>query len=160
MLRNFALTLGLFASAAFAQKTELGVLTGGGAFGAEDVSGSYWIAGAELSAFADKRTALFVEYEHYGRIGSESLITSVDLVSGGLRVQGTQGRFRPFFDAGISGGQDRFARGTHNLVGVALGGGVTISVGERWYVRPAFRVHGLRGLHAAAGFTTSIGYRF
>ena len=41
MLRNVALALGLFASTAFAQKTELGVLAGGGAFGAEDVSGSY-----------------------------------------------------------------------------------------------------------------------
>ena len=37
-----------------------------------------------------------------------------------------------------------------NLVGVVLGGGATVSVSERWYVRPTARFQVMSGLHVGA----------
>jgi hypothetical protein len=178
MKRRFLLVSAMFATTAVAQNTQIGGLAGVGSFGAEDVSSrAYWIAGAEACILCGGRFALFVEYSHYGSDGKlvvpdmprakATRITSVDLVSGGLRVQRPRGRARPFFDIGISGGQDRYLSrgwaptdGSHNLVGLALGGGVTIDVKKRWYVRPTVRAHVMSGLHVGGSLAVAAGYRF
>ena len=162
------LFLTLLASTAAAQKTEVGGFAGIGGFAADDMSTTtFWVAGAEACFLCDGRFAIFAEYNHYGSAGNkfQVKITSVDLISGGLRVQRPKGRVRPFVDVGISGGQDRFQRssgsdGSHGLIGLALGGGATIAVGKRWYVRPAVRFQGMSGFHVGASVAASIGYRF
>jgi len=150
----------VLASTAGAQRFEIGGLAGGGGFGAEDTSGTYWIAGAEGCAFCNRKTALFAEYNHYGLASGQTVIKNADIVSGGLRVQSTAERFRPYFDIGIAGGQDHFLGKAHNFVGVAMGGGVAISLGKNWYVRPGVRLQLMSYLHYGLSAGVSAGYRF
>jgi hypothetical protein len=150
----------LLTSTAGAQKFEIGGLGGGGAFVAEDASATYWVAGAEACFFCNGRAALFAGYSHYGLASGGSVIHSADLVSGGLRVQTKPARVRPYFDIGITGGQDHFLNRAHNLVGLALGGGVAISLGQHWYVRPGVQLHVTNGPHVGMAGVASLGYRF
>ena len=87
MFLKYFILLVLLAMTAGAQKFEVGGLGGGGGFGAEDVSGTYWIAGAEACFFCNRKAALFAEYNHYGLSSGRTVISSADLVSGGLRLQ-------------------------------------------------------------------------
>jgi len=168
MKRKYLLTLLLMACTASAQRLEIGGLGGVGVFGADDVSvRSYWLAGAEVCGFCGKRAAIYFEYSHYGSPdqGTEVSIMEVDLVSIGLRLQRSPRRIRPFFDVGLSTGQDRFRRfqetvGKHSTAGLGIGGGVAISVGEHFYVRPAVRAHMMQAFHVGVAFTAAAGVRF
>lgn len=159
LLKPFT-TLILLGLTASAQRVEIGGLGGGGTFGAEDVSGTYWVAGAEGCFFCDKKAALFAEYNHYGLSSGRTVIRSADLFSAGLRLQRGPSRIRPYFDVGVTGGQDRFLAKSHNLVGMAMGGGVSVSLGKHWYVRPGVRMQVTSGLHYGLWAGASIGYRF
>jgi hypothetical protein len=154
------LCLTLLAATAGAQKWEAGGIGGGGGFGAPDASGTYWVAGAEGCFFCGRRAALFAEYNHYGRADGQTVIRSADAVAGGLRVQARPRRIRPYFDIGIAGGQDHFRNRAHNLIGVAMGGGVAISLGEHWYVRPGVRLQFMSYLHYGLSADISLGFRF
>ena len=62
-------------------------------------------------------------------------------------------------------GQDRFDTGagfsrTHELWGLALGGGVAIHIGKRLDLRPQVRTFALSGLHFFAAGAVGFGYRF
>lgn len=152
---------------AIAQKFELGVSAGGGTFTAEDVGAPVFVNfGVEACAWCSGHFSLFGEYSHWESSGEgsrSSRITRADLVAGGLRIQGGRS-LRPFFDVGFAGGWDQFewsgGRGSHGNPGVVLGGGVAIALGEHWYLRPQGRVYALRGIHAAAGASIGVGYRF
>jgi hypothetical protein len=160
MFWKYFILLILLAANAGAQKFEIGGLGGAGTFGAEDVSGTYWVAGAEGCFFCNKKAALFVEYNHYGLSSGRTPISSADMFSGGLRLQRAEGRLRPYFDVGVTGGQDHFMRDSHNLVGVALGGGVSISLGKHWYVRPGVHLQFTNWFHYGLWGGASVGYRF
>jgi hypothetical protein len=152
---------------ASAQSTELGFTVGGGTFAAEDTGAPAYVNfGIEACGICSGRFALFGEYNHWERVGGgypNETITRVDLLAGGLRIQGKHG-IRPFFDAGLAGGWDRFkfpgGRGSHGNPGLLLGGGVAIPVRGGWYVRPQVRLTTLRGIHAGVSFGIGIGYRF
>lgn len=168
MRRKFLLILLLFASTASAQKVEIGGLGGYGRFGADDVSmRSYWVAGVEACGFCARRAAIYFEYSHYGSSAeaSEIRILDVDLVSIGLRVQSSPRGVRPFFDIGLSAGQDRFRRrqgttGEHSIAGLGIGGGASIALGERFYIRPTVRAHIMQGMHVGVAVAAAAGVRF
>lgn len=161
-------TIALFFAATLAsgQKLELGAAAGFGAFGADDVSFRKFVnAGVEACGWCSGRFALFGEYTHWEHVGKKFLtrITRSDLAAAGLRIQGG-GRVRPFGDIGLAGGQDRYVypggSGVHNLLGIVGGGGVAIALGERWYVRPQYRLYALSGYHLATGGSVGVGFRF
>lgn len=153
----------LAAAVASAQTGEFGVTAGLGTVAAEDVNlETFGFAGVKGCGFCNKGFALFGEYSHWFAGGSSG-ITSFDVAAGGLRIQGVRG-IRPFFDAGLAVGHDRFAytggRGAHTSWGAVLAGGVAIPVGQRYYVRPQFRLYALSGLHIAVGVGAAFGVRF
>ncbi|MBL8294215.1 MAG: outer membrane beta-barrel protein [Bryobacterales bacterium] len=161
----YLLVLGMLAAAALAraQTGEIGVAGGYGTIAAEDISyQSFGFAGVEVCGRCDKGFAVFGEYSHWFA-GPSRGITSFDLVAGGLRIQGRR-RIRPFFDAGLAVGRDAFTysggRDAHTNWGAVLAGGVAIPIGERFYVRPQFRVYALTGLHFAIGGGAVFGIRF
>jgi hypothetical protein len=157
---------------------EVGATGGAGVFRAEDdTEGAFGVFGAEACTFCSGRFALFVEYNHWERVGNNGYIQSGDLGGFGLRIQGNRRRrIRPFFDVGIAGGADHFVmRGwtylptpvrivygndSHALYGLSLGGGASMPVGKRWYVRPQARLYALRGTHVAAAVSVGVGVRF
>lgn len=159
----------LAAVLAFGQKVDLGVVGGFGGVAVEDnAGGGFGMFGAEVCAFSSSRFALFGEYHHWERAGGTGEIKSADLAAGGLRVQG-RGRVRPFFDVGLGGGRDHYtvtfanAPGeirSHDLWGLALGGGVAIHIGKRFYLRPQVRTFALSGLHFFTAGAVGFGYRF
>lgn len=161
------LAIALFFSAAIAsgQKLELGFTAGLGAFGAEDVSyRKFAVVGAEACVFCSGTFALFGEYNHWENQGAGAVrITGADLGAVGLRIQ-RESRVRPFFDWGLAFGQDRFVHpaggGSHNIAGTVLGAGLTLDLGERWYVRPQYRGYLLQGPHVAMSASVGVGYRF
>jgi hypothetical protein len=155
-MRLKLLTLLFFsASAAFAQRAELGATGGGGATGDYGHNSAGGQVGVEGCVFCAGRFGLFGEYTHWftGKGDVYGFRSSVDLAGFGLRLQ-SKGRISPFFEAGLFGGKDRHG----SLGGVVLGTGVRLAVGSRWYVRPQLRFYG--SYHAAAMGSVGIGYRF
>ncbi len=152
---------------ALAQKAEIGATIGGGAFGAEDTgSPAYVLFGVEGCGFCSRSVALFGEYNHWQKAGTDSRylrINSVDMVAGGARFQFGKS-FRPFVDLGVAGGWDRYeylnGKGSHGNPGMVFGVGVAKVFQSGWYVRPQLRVYVLRGIHAGLVGSVGIGYRF
>jgi hypothetical protein len=148
---------------AHAQSFEVGGTVGGGAIAAEDISSTSAVAaGAEACGFCSGSFALFAEYSHLEVIGATRGydITRFDLFGIGLRIQGGR-RVRPFFDVGFAIGRDEYGLDSaHSNPGAVLAGGVGIPLGNRFYLRPQFRVYALRGLHVAAAGTVGVGARF
>ena len=166
-MRSYSAVLFFLPIFAFAQKTEIGATIGGGAFGAEDTgSPAYVVFGVEGCGFCSRSVALFGEYNHWEKSGSDSRflrINSVNLVAGGVRFQFGRS-FRPFVDLGVAGGWDRYeylgGRNSHGNPGMVFGVGVAKVFQSGWYVRPQLRVYVLRGIHAGAVGSVGVGYRF
>lgn len=150
---------------------EVGIKVGGGAYGNVEDSRSNPLGhvGVEFSAYDSGHAALFAEYSHWisGDSVPSSAVNSADLFGVGLRLQGTR-RIRPFFDIGIAIGRDTYSpsyAGTQTRLadttkGIVLGTGVTLPVGERFYLRPQFRVYPMSSLHIAASGEVGLGWRF
>ena len=113
------------AAAASAQRTELGVTGGFGAFGDYGRKSSGGQVGVEACVLCSGRFAVFGEYTHWftGEGDVFGFRSAVDLAGAGLRVQSTN-RISPFVDVGLIAGQDRHG----GLAGVVLGTGVRLSV--------------------------------
>ena len=163
------LLLFAFASLALAQRTQFGAVIGrGGAVQFFENSAYHVVVGAEGCVLCAGRVGLYLEYNHWQKtgVGTDSP-TGLDLAGGGLRVQGTGDRIRPFLDAGIVAGVERTNPGfvppvgrSNGVVGGMLGFGVAISLSEHWYIRPMARVGVLSTLELAGFGGASIGYRF
>jgi hypothetical protein len=165
-MKRTAAALFFAVALASAQKLELGATAGFGYTGAEDVSfRPFANIGVQVCGFCSATLALFGEYSHGERVGNKlpARITSSDLLGGGLRIQAGR-RIRPFFDVGVAGGWDRFVYtgggGRHNMIGLVAGGGVSIPLRGRWYIRPQYRLYLLSGLHVVSGGSMGIGFRF
>jgi len=156
---------------ALAQRTQVGAVIGrGGAAHFLENSAYHVVAGVEGCFLCGGRVGLWADYNHWqmtGVRGSGNPV-SLDLAGGGLRVQGTGDRIRPFFDAGLAAGVERYDRPgfvpyvkyTDGVVGAMLGFGAAISLSEHWYVRPVGRFGILSTLDFAGFGGASIGYRF
>jgi len=151
-----------------AQSTQIGALIGGGGVAKLlDESANHVVLGVEGCFVCAGHLGLFLEYSHWSRTGSGTgNPTRLDLAGGGLRIQGTGSRVRPFFDVGgFVGTRPRryfLPRGAESLTLVAalVGFGAAISISEHWYVRPMARV-GVLSTNEVAGYAgASIGYRF
>jgi hypothetical protein len=160
----------VFASLAFAQRTQVGVMIGGGGAAKlfED-SAYHVVAGVEGCVLCAGRVGLFLDYNHWRKTGQGTgNPTSLDLAGGGLRVQGTGDRVRPFLDAGLSVGAERTerpgfvpaVRESKAVLAGMLGFGVAISLTEHWYVRPMAKIGVLSSVEMAGYAGVSVGYRF
>ena len=152
--------------AAHAQGVEVGVTGGFGGVGAEGLSyRNFGVIGGEICGFCNRGISIFGEYSHWLPTKDDlaTRITSFDLAAGGVRIQGGR-RVRPFFDFGVAGGTDRYAysggTGSHTNWGVVLGGGAAIPLGEKFYVRPQFRIFALSGIHVLTAGSVGFGIRF
>jgi hypothetical protein len=167
MTNRLIVLLFLLALPALAQQAELGATIGGGAFGAEDAGLPTFVTfGLEACAVCSGHFALFGEVTQWQRVAGgarNGRINSVTVLAAGLRIQGRRG-VRPFFDAGIAGGWDRFeylgGRDSHGNPGLVLGGGAAIPLRGGWYIRPQGRLIVLRGFHGGFSGSVGIGYRF
>ena len=153
----------LATAVAFAQRTQIGGTFGLGSAGdGEAAAGPYVMAGAEGCVLCRGRLGLFFEYNHWQLAGPRNNPVALDLGGGGLRIQGKGPRVRPFFDIGIAGGHAEGTRKFYssNVGGMVLGGGATVFVGKRWYVRPEVKMAVLSIGAVTAMFSTGVGYRF
>jgi hypothetical protein len=147
-----------------AQRLELGATVGGGAFGAEDVGLPAFVSfGAETCVLCSGRFSIFGEYSHWEK-GNTGSILRVDILAGGLRIQG-KGRVRAFFDVGGAGAWDQWQgyfgdRQSHGNPGVVLAGGALIPLRGNWYIRPQVRLYALAEIHIGLAATVGFGYRF
>lgn len=161
----------LAALSAYGQNTEIGATAGGGTVAVEDIRASgRFAAGAEICVLCTHRFAVFGDYTRIWKADNRpSDVTTFDLISGGLRIQGGR-RVRPFLDAGVVYGVDRFRypvlrgglsfeRGFHGNPGLVLAGGASLPLGSRFYVRPQVRMYVLKGLHVAIWAGIGIGLR-
>ena len=129
---------------AAAQGIDLGAMAGAGGFTASGPTVAAGQVGVEACVFCTGRFGVFGEYSHWFTTGAtqgfnvSDVVRSADLGGGGLRIQG-RGRIRPFVDFGVVGGRDSHG----NFGGGALGGGIRIPFGGRWYIRPQVRAYGL-----------------
>lgn len=164
----FLVAVTLAASNAFAQRFEAGGFAGTGGFSTGSGGNSYWVVGADACVRCNRKIAFYGEYSHFDAVSLPS-IDRVDLGSVGARFQGRlDRRVRPFFDAGLSFGMQHESRNVQNprdqsLVGVGFGGGATVNLGSRFYVRPAIRLHILSpggSPNAAVAGGASVGLRF
>lgn len=163
-MKRFFWTVMATAGLVSAQRSEIGVTAGFGAFAATDVRATRAVAvGAEFCTLCSGRLGVFAEYSHLEGVGRRHEIDRFDIVAGGLRVQGGR-RVRPFFDVGLAYGVDSFhwygGRASHGNPGIVLAGGAAIRLRDRLYVRPQFRVYGLWGIHAAIAGGAGVGLRF
>ena len=170
MSRGFLILLA-FAQLALAQRTQFGgVIGGGGAAQFFENSAYHMVTGVEGCVLCAGHVGIWLEYTHRwmtGRPGSGNP-RSLDLAGGGLRIQGTGDRIRPFLDAGLVGGVERidrpgfvpYLRYSNGVVGGMLGFGAAISITEHWYVRPMGRVGVLSTMELAGFAGASVGYRF
>jgi hypothetical protein len=152
----------------WAPEAQIGGTIGLGSFGStEYTSGGFVVAGVEGCALCGGKFGLFMEYDHW-RLAPTGFETSVlNLGAGGLRIQGRGRRVRPFFD--IGGALGRYNGKPHgyihrsedfSMVGVMIGTGAAISIGEKWYVRPQARLALMRSGNLAGFLSVGVGYRF
>jgi hypothetical protein len=156
-----------------AQTLEFGGYLGGGPI-ADSSAGAAGAAriGIEACVFCSGRLALFGEYAHWAAAEHQTgfgagRVSRADLAGAGLRIQGL-GRLPVFFDAGIVGGSDHHGNsGGGAIGGVVVGGGVTLHLGDRWYIRPQIRAYALSphtleglGIHWAVAAGAGFGVRF
>ena len=165
-MKGFLTVLIVAAARTFAQRSEIGAVAGFGSIAAEDVMATRAVAvGVEFCGLCSGRLGLFTEYSHLESVGNRLTngICRFDIVAGGLRIQGGQ-RVRPFFDIGVAYGVDTFSfrdgSDTHGNPGVVLAGGAAIRLKDRLYIRPQFRLYGLRGLHFIGAGTAGVGVLF
>jgi hypothetical protein len=151
-------------SQAWAQETrfEAGGRVAGGNYGyMEDEDRSRVVVGAELCAYCSGKRALFAEYNHFFAPSSGGY-READLVAGGLRLQGGR-KVRPFFEVGIAVGHSRFgitSTTSRTTIGAAIGAGVSIPVGSRFYSRPQFRLFPMSEQYLALSYGVGAGWRF
>jgi hypothetical protein len=139
-----------------------------GSAGDGEVSvGPYVLAGAEGCVLCGGRLGLFFEYNHWQLAGVRNNPTMLDLAGAGLRIQGKGRRVRPFFDIGVVGGREQLQRNLYlgpsesrGVRGMLLGGGATIDIGKRWYVRPQLKLAAVSEGYVTGWFGASVGYRF
>ncbi len=156
-----------------AQTLEFGGFLGGGAI-ADSSAGAAGAAriGIEACVFCSGRLALFGEYAHWAAAEHQTgfgtgRVSRADLAGAGLRIQG-QDRLPLFFDVGIVGGSDSHGNGSGGAIGgVVVGGGITLHLGDRWYIRPQVRAYALSphtleglGIHWAVAAGAGFGVRF
>lgn len=153
---------------AFSQSTQVGgFIAGGGSFRLFETSAHHFVAGAEACLLCGGRLGLFLEYQHWAKLGvGTDRPLSMDLASAGLRIQGKGARVRPFFDIGVIGGGERvdyyypFNLETHAVGGGVIGFGAAVSLGERWYIRPMAKIVVLSSAEVGGFAGASLGYRF
>lgn len=102
--------------------------------------------GAETCVRCGHLVAAYGEYTHMWRSEGALNRDTVDLGSMGVRLQGgSQRRFRPFGDAGFAVTRTYTARNIYSLAetkaGFAVGGGMTVRLGRRYYLRPFARLY-------------------
>jgi hypothetical protein len=153
-------------SLASAQRSEVGGFAGYGTFAVEEVSNrGFAMLGVQVCGLCSGTFSVFAEYVHWENAGKDAIVrvNAVDLAAGGLRIQGGK-RIRPFVDLGLAGGQDRFVysggSGSHSIFGAAIGAGVAIPIGQRFYLRPQVRTYLMSGLHFGFGGGIGMGFRF
>lgn len=155
----------LFCAAAFpapAQPAEFGFTLAYAGGGAADLPyRSFGSVGFQGCGFCDRRFAVFGDYRHlFATETVRTQITSFDLVSGGLRIQGRR-RVRPFVDVGAVVGVDRFTysagQGSHASGGFVVCGGARLPVTDRVYLRPEVRLFATTGFHAVFTVGAAIG---
>ena len=140
-MRKYFLIFMLAATAAWAQKAEIGVTYGTGVF--VTAHGNFTTVGAEACLNCQARRAYFLEYDHWGLTPAGGRTSKLNLVAGGLRIQGRNRYVRPFVDLGI--GVGNYEGHPHDFVhkdedigimGFVLGVGVTFSPVKHVYIRP------------------------
>lgn len=136
-----------------------GVRLAGGSYGhGSDRSGTRFITGGEACLFCDEAHGWFLEYSHFFPPGSGGY-HNADLIAGGLRLQ-TRQKTRFFFDIGIAAGNSRMNSTSTSSVGVALGAGVQLNIGEHLYLSPFFRTYPMNRQYISGSFGTGLGWRF
>ena len=171
MLTHSASLLVFLSLAPFAsgQSTQVGGLIGwGGVSQLFENSAYHAVAGVESCFLCGGRLGLFTEYHHWQKIGKGTdQPVSLDVVCGGLRIQGKGARIRPFLDLGFLGGaeeKDRpilpFNNTRQGIVGGVLGFGAAFSITDHWYVRPLGRIIGLSSSEYGGFAGVAVGYRF
>lgn len=168
MRRSLFLFL-LVAPFAVAQDTQFGGLIGrGGLAQLFENSAYHVVAGVEASVRCGGHLGVFGEYNHWTKtgVGTDEPV-GLDLAGGGLRIQGTGNRVRPFFDFGLLAGVERNDQifplvGTRSHVGGGgmLGFGAAIPLSRHWYVRPFTRIVVLSTPEFGGFGGASAGYRF
>jgi hypothetical protein len=149
-----ACLVGMLSIPGFAQTTgkfDAGIKGGVGGYAAEGSSPALGTVGVEFCAYCAGRFGLFGEYSHWFGANNSS-----DLAGVGLRIQGKRS-VKPFFDFGVSAGQDVFGRHTYTAAGLVLGAGVTIPLKQRFYLRPQVRLYG-RGNSDYLDATAQVGF--
>lgn len=154
---------------AFGQNTQIGGMIGrGGIAQLFENSAYHVVAGVEGCVLCGGRFGLFMEYHHWQKtgVGTDQPV-SLDLGSGGLRIQGKGARVRPFLDVGFLAGtekKDRFTlpitQESHGVAGGVLGFGAAISITEHWYIRPLGRIVVLSTSEFGGFAGAAVGYRF
>ena len=130
--------------------------------------GSFTTAGVEVCVDCGGRFGFFMEYSRWWRTPPSGETSVLNLAAGGLRIQGRNKYVRPFFDIGVSVGL--YDGHPHDFVhisegfgtgGIALGVGVSVSIGSRLYVRPQARLVGGVPKDVIEGTASiGVGYRF
>ncbi len=149
------------ACAAVGQAVEVGGFVGAGWNELGPYPRAYFTAGAETCLRCSHWLAAYGEYAHMRRTELANQRETVDLGSLGVRLQtGAQRRFRPFGDVGFGMARIYTERYIYPLtetkVGFAVGGGMTVRLGRRYYLLPFARLYVLGGdqgiLYSGLGF--------
>ena len=152
------------ASAQTSPTAEVGVIMSISAVSVEDGDGGV-LSGFGVDVAGTAKSTGYVSYSRWDRPGDPSRgITGAVMFRGGWRVQGHSRRVRPFFDLGGAIGEADYVRPntaawSHSYFGVDVGGGATIAIGNRAYMRPQARAQWLiYGGAISAGI--GVGIRF
>jgi hypothetical protein len=140
-MRNCLAIFFLAAVAAWAQNVEIGATYGTAGFAT--AHGRFVAAGAEVCLKCGARFVYFADYSHWWLTPPVGQTSKLDLVTGGLRVQGKNPYVRPFVDLGVAVGHydghphDAVHKDENfGIAGAALGVGVTLSPVKHIYIRP------------------------
>jgi hypothetical protein len=87
-----------------------------------------------------------------GRISFDYLYTGRHFLTASYVLQSRVGRARPFFEVGAGVMNDSLA--------VLFGAGATVSLRERWFIRPHVRLYGHVGPTLTVLPSLAAGYRF
>ncbi|MGE5568746.1 MAG: hypothetical protein ACM3S5_06885 [Rhodospirillales bacterium] len=157
------------AALASGQNTQIGGMTGGGgAVKLFENSAYHVVAGVESCLLCGGRFGLVLEYHHWQKTGTGTdQPVTLDLAGGGVRIQGTGRRVRPFLDFSFVAGtevKDRpvipFDKTRQGVYGGLLGVGATIPITRHWYVRPMARIIGLSSAEYGGFGGVGVGYSF
>jgi hypothetical protein len=163
-MRNILLAVFLLAPLASAQKTELGATFGTGA--SLSAQGAFTTIGVEGCVRCQGRVGYFLEFNRWWLTPPGGQTSVLDFAAGGIRIQGTNKRIRPFLDLGVAAGyydghpHDFVHRDEAiGLIGGVLGAGVTVSLPKGFYIRP--QVNLAVAPDIGVGFANvGFGYRF